>query len=220
MRKPRKTSHLLLLLLATSLPCMIIAWRFTAGGGGPHAPHSVSVKVQLEGAKDRADLVQNDDGSYSYIVQRAGADDDRLSPDQLAERQFRQQSSGGWLRSVFNISSPLSLIWIGVGLFGQVLFTGRMVIQWLATEKNRKSVVPPMFWWMSLIGALMLLAYFLWRRDIVGVLGQSFGLIVYVRNLYFIYSERRALSIGEDPAPEPELAAQLASSPRDAFNQS
>ena len=198
---------------------MIIAWRFTTNSGGPHPPHSVSVKVQLENAKDRADLVQNEDGSYSYLVQRAGAEDERLSPGQLAERQYRQQSSRGWLGTVFNISSPLGLIWIGVGLIGQVLFTGRMVVQWLATEKNRKSVVPPMFWWMSLIGALMLLAYFLWRRDIVGVLGQSFGLIVYVRNLYFIYGEQVAVSIGDDPAPEPELARGLASGSSDALNQ-
>jgi lipid-A-disaccharide synthase-like uncharacterized protein len=64
---------------------------------------------------------------------------------------------------------------VGLGLLGQVLFTGRMLVQWLASEKQKRSVVPVAFWWMSLIGATMLLVYFTWRRDIVGVLGQATG---------------------------------------------
>jgi lipid-A-disaccharide synthase-like uncharacterized protein len=67
-----------------------------------------------------------------------------------------------------------------------------MVVQWMASEKQRRSVVPPMFWWMSLIGSLMLLSYFLWRRDVVGILGQGIGLAIYVRNLHLIYLTRPA----------------------------
>ena len=62
-------------------------------------------------------------------------------------------------------------------------------MQWLASEREKKSVVPPAFWWMSLIGASMLLLYFMWRRDMVGILGQSFGWFIYVRNLKMIYRE-------------------------------
>ena len=84
-----------------------------------------------------------------------------------------------------------------LGLLGQVLFTGRMLIQWLASERERRSVVPVAFWWMSLAGASMLLVYFLWRKDIIGVLGQSAGWVVYTRNLWLIYRHP------EDAAPKP-----------------
>jgi lipid-A-disaccharide synthase-like uncharacterized protein len=83
--------------------------------------------------------------------------------------------------------APVGFLWVGLGLLGQVLFTGRMIVQWLISEKNRRSVVPPAFWWMSLIGATMLLVYFLWRKEPVGVLGQATGWFIYVRNLWMIY---------------------------------
>lgn len=216
MRGPRKTWHLVLLLLATSLPVMLIGWRFTIQSDRL-ADHSVSVKWHVDGAIDRVDLHRNADGTYIYLLQRDGRTEP-ISPEQFADRIYRQQTSRGLLSSLFNISSPIGLIWVSIGLLGQVLFTGRMVIQWLASEKNRRSVVPPMFWWMSLMGALMLLSYFLWRRDIVGVLGQSFGLIIYVRNLYFIYGTHSDTSAMDDPGPEPELADCIDPSPSDALN--
>ena len=77
-----------------------------------------------------------------------------------------------------------------LGLLGQVLFTGRMVVQWLASEKKHKSVIPVSFWWMSLLGASMLLTYFIWRKDIVGIIGQAAGWLIYVRNLYLVYLPR------------------------------
>ncbi|MEL7237889.1 MAG: lipid-A-disaccharide synthase N-terminal domain-containing protein [Planctomycetota bacterium] len=82
-------------------------------------------------------------------------------------------------------------MWISVGLLGQVLFTGRMLVQWIVSEKAKRSTVPPVFWWMSLIGASMLLSYFIWRRDIVGVLGQAAGWGIYLRNLWMIYRPSR-----------------------------
>jgi lipid-A-disaccharide synthase-like uncharacterized protein len=81
----------------------------------------------------------------------------------------------------------MGYLWVGLGLLGQVLFTGRMIVQWLVSEKQKRSVVPPIFWWMSLIGSTMLMVYFLWRRDPIGLLGQSFGWFIYVRNLWMIY---------------------------------
>ncbi|MFT3787300.1 MAG: lipid-A-disaccharide synthase N-terminal domain-containing protein [Tepidisphaeraceae bacterium] len=59
---------------------------------------------------------------------------------------------------------------------------------------------------MSLVGASMLLVYFLWRKDPVGVLGQAFGWFIYIRNLWMIYRVKTPVSAGEDPAPEPELS--------------
>ncbi|MGD8441818.1 MAG: lipid-A-disaccharide synthase N-terminal domain-containing protein [Holophagae bacterium] len=85
----------------------------------------------------------------------------------------------------------MGIAWVVLGLLGQVVFAGRMIVQWLISERSRRSVVPVAFWWMSLAGASMLLVYFLWRRDIVGVLGQCTGWIIYLRNLVLIYRERR-----------------------------
>lgn len=201
----RRTTTLLLALVLTSLPLMWLGWRWTVSDDEQHPSHSVTVKIQVDGAKDRADLVRNDDGSYSYVLWKTGGESERLTPDQLARRLHDQQEQGGFLAAIFNISSPLGLIWIGVGLLGQVLFTGRMLVQWLASEKNRRSIVPPIFWWMSLFGAMMLLLYFIWRRDIIGVMGQSFGLFIYIRNLHLIYKERRTIPVTADPGPEPEL---------------
>ncbi|MBZ5637487.1 MAG: lipid-A-disaccharide synthase N-terminal domain-containing protein [Acidobacteriia bacterium] len=76
--------------------------------------------------------------------------------------------------------------WLLLGLVGQAAFSARFVIQWLASERRRRSVVPSSFWWLSLAGGALLLAYALHRRDPVFVLGQSAGLAVYLRNLALI----------------------------------
>lgn len=80
--------------------------------------------------------------------------------------------------------------WLAFGFGAQALFTGRMLIQWIATERAKTSTVPTAFWWLSLSGGLMLLVYFLRRGDPVGVVGQLFGVVVYARNLLFIYRPR------------------------------
>jgi lipid-A-disaccharide synthase-like uncharacterized protein len=90
--------------------------------------------------------------------------------------------------------SGLNNYWLVFGFCAQLLFAGRLVVQWLVTERRRHSTIPVSFWWLSLIGGLMLLVYF-WRRgDPVGIAGQLFGNVVYVRNLYFLYADRRGLS--------------------------
>ncbi|MEI6339216.1 MAG: lipid-A-disaccharide synthase N-terminal domain-containing protein [Verrucomicrobiota bacterium] len=88
------------------------------------------------------------------------------------------------------MTSPVGLAWVTLGLGGQLLFTGRMLVQWLASEKSKRSVIPISFWWMSLIGSTMLLVYFIWRRDIVGILGQATGWVIYIRNLVLIRRSR------------------------------
>jgi lipid-A-disaccharide synthase-like uncharacterized protein len=82
--------------------------------------------------------------------------------------------------------------WILVlGLAGQFLFSMRFLIQWICAEKRRQSVIPVAFWYFSLAGSLLLLTYAILRRDLVFILGQSTGFLIYGRNLYFIYQERR-----------------------------
>jgi lipid-A-disaccharide synthase-like uncharacterized protein len=77
-------------------------------------------------------------------------------------------------------------IWLGVGFLGQAFFSARFLIQWIASERLRKSVVPRAFWYFSIGGGMTLLLYALWRRDPVFILGQGAGLFVYARNLYFV----------------------------------
>jgi lipid-A-disaccharide synthase-like uncharacterized protein len=77
-------------------------------------------------------------------------------------------------------------LWLGVGLAGQTLFFMRFFVQWIASERRRCSVIPPAFWYFSLAGGVVLLAYAVWRRDPIFIIGQASGLFIYARNLYFV----------------------------------
>lgn len=120
--------------------------------------------------------------------------ENEYSPEQfLAEVQRRQQNARGivWVFAVLDITSWTSLWWVVFGLLAQVIFAGRMIVQWIAAERVRAAVVPPLFWWMSLVGSSMLVVYFIWRVEVIGILGQATGWFVYVRNLWFIYGKPR-----------------------------
>jgi lipid-A-disaccharide synthase-like uncharacterized protein len=77
-------------------------------------------------------------------------------------------------------------VWLCIGLLGQALFSARFLVQWLASERQRQSVVPTAFWYFSLAGGVVLLSYALWRADPIFVIGQATGLVIYCRNLYFV----------------------------------
>lgn len=77
-------------------------------------------------------------------------------------------------------------VWISIGVIGQLMFTGRFLIQWIQSERLKKSVVPAAFWYLSIGGAAILLTYAVHQRDPVFILGQSTGLMIYVRNLQLL----------------------------------
>lgn len=89
-------------------------------------------------------------------------------------------------------SSVINIIWLIIGFGGQVLFAGRFLVQWLYAEKHKRSLIPVSFWYLSILGGAVLLAYALHKRDPVFIAGQLFGVLVYSRNLYFIYKERKS----------------------------
>lgn len=91
----------------------------------------------------------------------------------------------------FKVETQTELAWVFFGLCAQLMFTGRFIVQWLASEKAKKSVMPVAFWYFSLTGGLMLLAYAIHRADPVFILGQSLGVVIYVRNLWLIRVEKR-----------------------------
>lgn len=73
-----------------------------------------------------------------------------------------------------------------IGFTGQALFSGRFLVQWIASERAGKSVMPLAFWYFSIAGGLTLLGYAIYRMDPVFILGQSTGVFIYIRNLYLI----------------------------------
>ena len=79
--------------------------------------------------------------------------------------------------------------WLAIGLIGQALFSARFVVQWLYSEKVKKSVIPTAFWYFSVGGGATLLAYAIHREDPVFIIGQGAGLFVYFRNLQFLWRD-------------------------------
>jgi len=95
---------------------------------------------------------------------------------------------GNYLHDVFVMRLDW---WVLLGFVAQAFFTMRFLVQWLASEKAGKSVIPLAFWWFSIGGGLLLLVYALYRRDPVFILGQGFGVFVYPRNLQFVLRARK-----------------------------
>ena len=95
---------------------------------------------------------------------------------------------GAYLRNVFIEKFDLVAL---IGLVGQALFTMRFLVQWVASERAGRSVIPFSFWLFSIGGGLVLFAYSLWRRDLVFILGQGLGVFIYLRNVSLLLRERR-----------------------------
>jgi lipid-A-disaccharide synthase-like uncharacterized protein len=102
-------------------------------------------------------------------------------------------SLAAYLHDVFVIKFNA---WVALGFVAQGFFTMRFLVQWIASERARKSVIPVAFWFFSIGGGVLLLAYALYRRDPVFIAGQAFGLLVYIRNLYFVILTGRQSSAG------------------------
>ena len=82
--------------------------------------------------------------------------------------------------------------WVALGFLGQFFFFSRFFIQWIVSEKKKRSVIPDAFWYFSILGGAILLAYALYRRDPVFIAGQSLGLLIYFRNLWLIHGSQKA----------------------------
>jgi len=92
----------------------------------------------------------------------------------------------------YQSQSTTDLVWVGIGFFAQALFMMRFVVQWIASERARRSIVPDLFWYFSIGGGVLLLAYSIQRGDPVFMFGQGLGLIIYFRNLYFVWTQKKA----------------------------
>ncbi|MEM9167409.1 MAG: lipid-A-disaccharide synthase N-terminal domain-containing protein [Planctomycetota bacterium] len=146
---------------------------------------------------------------YRIVAPERLATEAPISAEQL--RQTIDAELAGWqarpflertLLGFLNVSGWSNLVWIGVGLGGQAAFFGRMFIQWVVSEKRRQSQVPELFWWLSFLGGVCLFTYFVWRVDVIGVLGQSTGVVIYARNLRLIQKQKRRDRRAANAQPE------------------
>ncbi len=173
------------------------------------AAASDRIKVRTDGSV-KAELILDASGAHHYEVDAGDGGIVKMNPQTFTDYVLRQETSRPWAYKLLNITSPWGLSWVILGLLGQVLFTGRMIVQWVVSEKNKKSTVPPIFWYMSLGGATMLLLYFGWRRDLVGVLGQSTGWFVYFRNIVLLQRHR---VVADEPLEQPEALSATEAQP-------
>ena len=88
--------------------------------------------------------------------------------------------------------------WLIVGFLGQAFFSARFLVQWIASERARRSIIPTAFWLFSLGGGATLLAYAIYRQDPVFIVGQATGLFIYGRNIFFIWREKQGDGLSTD----------------------
>ncbi len=103
-----------------------------------------------------------------------------------------QHAVGAYLTDVFITRLDW---WVLLGVIAQALFTARFLVQWIASERAGHSVIPTVFWFLSIGGGLLLLVYALYRKDAVFIAGQAFGVFVYLRNLYFVLRDHKATTV-------------------------
>ncbi len=170
---------------------------------GPHGVTKRSgaehVDFQVGSQKGIVEYYQPQPGQEAQlqIKLRGGFESPQLTPAEFkamfGEQAYRGVAEVG-SNPVFRATKTTSwgsVAWFTLGMVGQIAFAGRMVVQWIASEKTKQSVIPPVFWWLSLFGGIAVFTYFVWRQDVVGVLGQCSGIVVYARNLKLIAKQRR-----------------------------
>jgi len=183
-------------------------------------PGAVTYKFQLGPLKGNVEYVQaQGDHPYRVIVRKldpgewiSAAELDRMIPGATGALQ---NSATNPVFRLLNVTSWANMVWVVVGFIGQGAFFGRMAVQWVVSERKRESVVPPIFWYLSLAGGVILFVYFAWRQDPVGILGQSSGIVIYARNIRLLYKQRKrearkaakaagaVVQVAADPGPEP-----------------
>jgi lipid-A-disaccharide synthase-like uncharacterized protein len=94
-------------------------------------------------------------------------------------------------------------LWLIVGFAGQFVFAARFIVQWIASEREKRSHVPVQFWYLSLVGGAVTTVYAIHRRDPVFIVGQASGLVVYIRNLMLIHRHAEQDPAQPSPADRP-----------------
>jgi lipid-A-disaccharide synthase-like uncharacterized protein len=161
-------------------------------------PGATTARFVIGAAKGEMEVLAKADGSRSFrFLPNKGAPSPVLSEPDLRRTLGDDAAdqaialSGNTLFRALNVTGWGSLTWVAIGFAGQILFFGRMLVQWIVSERKRQSHIPESFWWFSLLGGILLFTYFAWRQDPVGVLGQTSGVVIYARNIRLIHKHRR-----------------------------
>ncbi len=179
------TAGLLLLIPAIGwITLLQLGWV-----GSPGDP--VEPPFNLSDRLSTITMVESDDGTLRARFYGWKKGDPELTAEEFYADLLRRQRDIPWYFRLLDVTSFTGVLWVLFGFLGQAVFMGRMVAQWRASERAKSSVVPPIFWWLSLLGSSMLMVYFIWRWEIIGFLGQSTGWFIYIRNLWFIYGKDR-----------------------------
>ena len=169
-----RTRPCLVIYFAVGIILLLLPSIALGQSGGDEQVSEVRVRLG-DGSVVVAQRVDSGDGSADYVVSSAaGSEADAGDSGSDSGSAFVPESSGQWYLFIF-------------GFVAQAIFMSRFFVQWLVSEKAKKSVIPRAFWWLSLAGSTMLFTYFTLRHDPIGMLGQCTGWLIYSRNLYFIY---------------------------------
>ncbi len=184
----KRTQRSLLWTAAVLTVGPIFAWLLLVSTGVVKKPGgSLEPPFDLSDRLSSVDI-QERDGRQVAVFEDSGMTYEFTGEELLAELAERQRPLNPILR-LLDVTSPTGVFWVVFGLLGQAVFMGRMIVQWWASERAKASIVPTAFWWLSLLGASMLMIYFIWRKEIVGFLGQCTGWGIYLRNLWLIYGK-------------------------------
>jgi lipid-A-disaccharide synthase-like uncharacterized protein len=164
-------------------------------------PDATLSRFTIGGAKGEVETVIGPDGRATFrllfrdgsVVPAEGVltaeDMERLYGPLVVRSLLRD--AGNPLFRALNVTGWGGVVWVGVGFLGQMAFASRWLVQWVASERRRSSVMPVTFWWLSLFSGVVLFAYFAWRQDVVGVIGQTTGVVIYARNIRLQFKQRR-----------------------------
>jgi lipid-A-disaccharide synthase-like uncharacterized protein len=195
------------------------AWvAFAPGVPQDKAPDATRVSMTIGAVKGAVDWRGPETDRQFTIHYRDGTS---IGP--LPETQMRTTlgdpavdrlltSGSNNLFRLLNVTSWLGVIWVLAGFGGQLAFSGRWLLQWFISEQRKSSTVPVAFWWLSLVGSVILFAYFAWRQDLVGTLGQTSGVVIYARNIRLIAKQKRREARAAEastPAADPEKPDDL-----------
>ncbi len=195
MRKARPSQRRMLVAAALLLVAPALGWVLLLALGAIREDDGPPFKFSDRIAT--ISVAPDDDGILRARFAGAKEEATPLTGEEFLAEIHRRKRDLPWIYRLLDVTSFAGVCWVLFGFAGQGIFTARMVVQWRASEKARSSIVPPAFWWLSILGASMLMVYFVWRKEIVGFLGQSTGWFIYVRNLWFIYGREGG---GEGPA--------------------
>lgn len=186
-----------------ALMALVLGLGFWIAFGPPSRPRfqqrpgALTQEIRLGDTRGMLEAAPEPSGEFTFRVLFRDQPPSAVMSRTEAERVFGARnventvlSRRNWVFQRLNVTSWSSVVWVGIGLLGQLAFSGRMLIQWLVSEKERRSVIGESFWWFSLFGGLTLFSYFVWRQDPVAMLGQAIGIVVYARNLRLIYKAK------------------------------